>query len=1002
MKTYFFKLSLLFVLVAMPGASLGVTRTWTNGNGNSQWSTATNWSGAPLNEPSSSDPVIFPSTVPLSQFFISLSSGEQASSLSVNNFYHLQSGSLTLATGSVSTASGFTAFINSVIAGTAGLSLTGGGRLELRGVNTFTGAVNVGNGCTLWIDADSRLGSAGNSVTLNGGELIVASSITTSRTFSAGALGGTIQPVGGTTLTLNSGFAANSNPLSLRGAGSIWLNGTSNRSGSTFIYDCTVRMNNSAGLGSGAVVVGSESGIGKLEIPDGINFIRPITLNPGGALRGGGTLGVVNGPCTISSTARLIGGVSSTFTLRLGNVGSALSGGPGTLAIVEGPGAVQTSVPNDYQGEWRVDSGTLRLVSQNNGLGTGTSPIVVNGGGTLHLSTVTFQRDIALNSGSKLMFDMPGQVYNQVTIAPGAMVTLSLNNSGTETLGINPNAITGGTGGSTISVTGLSSDAVLALNQPSDYVGKWSVSGGTVLIDDDANLGDTSNILSLSGGTLRVNTNVTLTRTVVPNGGTLRAEDPSTQLMLTSALGAGAGTLYTAGTGTVELQAPSSRTGDTQIDGAVLRVEDRNALGTDFTGMTQVGSWTGHPPEISPTLEIGDVRLFKDIRLEGDNATIRGTGGGVGCFGSIEVTQATSGRLETGSSPSDYFTLGVGTLYGGTDGSSLTVAGAGRVVLTTGSSYVGEWYLWSGTLEISVDDRLGPAANAVHLLGGTLATTMNSFVSTSRSFSAAGGALAPAVGSTLTLNSPLLPTSGELTKLGAGTLALTAGSSRSGPTTVSAGVLQVSNSSGSATGSGSVTVAGGGTLRGAGFIAGAILNDGAVAPGASAGILTIDDFYAQSASGSLNVEIGGTTPGTNHDRLVVSGAASLSGTMNLTRINGFEPQVGDSFVVLTCGSRSGEFDQVTGISAGPGKVFRVQYNPTDVALVVKLSGDLNNDNVLDTMDVDPFVLALTDLTSYQQQYPSGDPSLGDMNHDGDINGSDIGPFIACLVDGSCP
>jgi autotransporter-associated beta strand protein len=757
-------------------------------------------------------------------------------------------------------------------------------------------------------------------------------------------------------------------------------------------------MNNSAGLGSGTVVVGSESGIGKLEIPDGINFIRPITLNPGGALRGGGTLGVANGPCTISSTARLIGGVSSAYTLRLGNVGSALSGGPGTLAIVEGPGAVQTSVPNDYQGAWRIDSGTLRLVAQNNGLGTGTSPIVVNGGGTLHLSTVTFQRDIALNSGSKLMFDAPGQVYNQVTIAPGAAATLTVNNSGTETLGINPNAVTGGTGGSTISVTGLSSDSILALYEPSDYVGDWNVSGGAVLIDDDANLGSETNTVTLSGGTLRVNDDVTLARTVVPNGGTLRSEGQSTRLTLTSGLG-GDGALYTAGTGTVVLQAPCSRTSDTQINGAVLRVEHRNALGTDFTGMTQVGSWTGTPPEIDPTLEIGDVRIYKDIRLEGDNATIRGTGGGAGCFGSIEIAQATNGRLETGSSPSDYFTLGVGGLHGGTDGSSLTVFGAGRVVLLSSSDYVGDWYLVSGTLEISADDRLGPATNVFELFGGTLVTS-NAFA-TSRSFAAAGGAFAPTGGTTLTLNSQLLPTTGALIKLGGGTLELMAGSSRSGTTAINAGFLAVSNSSGSATGTGPVTIASGAGLRGAGFISGAVQNDGLVAPGGVAAILTIENAYTQSGTGSLQIKMSGTTPGTDHDRLVVTGAATLSGNLDLVRIFGFEPQVGDSFVVLTCGSRSGEFDQVTGISAGPGKVFRVQYNPTDVTLVVKLWGDMNNDDALDTLDVDPFVLALTDLATYQQQYPTGDPSIGDMNQDDVLNGLDIGLFINCLIGGNC-
>src|SRR5262245_11773920 len=108
MKRLVQRLSWTFALtLALPPSAQAVDRTWTNAGiaHDSQWSTLQNWSGNM--EPTGSDNVIFPSSVPFTLFFITLSNGENASSLTLNNFYHLQGGSLTLATGSVTVASGF-------------------------------------------------------------------------------------------------------------------------------------------------------------------------------------------------------------------------------------------------------------------------------------------------------------------------------------------------------------------------------------------------------------------------------------------------------------------------------------------------------------------------------------------------------------------------------------------------------------------------------------------------------------------------------------------------------------------------------------------------------------------------------------------------------------------------------------------------------------------------------------------------------------------------------
>jgi hypothetical protein len=68
-------------------------------------------------------------------------------------------------------------------------------------------------------------------------------------------------------------------------------------------------------------------------------------------------------------------------------------------------------------------------------------------------------------------------------------------------------------------------------------------------------------------------------------------------------------------------------------------------------------------------------------------------------------------------------------------------------------------------------------------------------------------------------------------------------------------------------------------------------------------------------------------------------------------------------------------------------------------------GDLNCDGLLNTFDIDPFVLALTSapgFAAYQAVYPDCDGMLADVNCDGYVNTFDIDPFVLCLTGGGCP
>ena len=77
---------------------------------------------------------------------------------------------------------------------------------------------------------------------------------------------------------------------------------------------------------------------------------------------------------------------------------------------------------------------------------------------------------------------------------------------------------------------------------------------------------------------------------------------------------------------------------------------------------------------------------------------------------------------------------------------------------------------------------------------------------------------------------------------------------------------------------------------------------GTLAPGSSRGpyprITSIQGNYEQQSTGVLEIKLGGTNPGTHYDMLGVTGALTLNGTLDVVLINGFNPQVGNQFIIL--------------------------------------------------------------------------------------------------------
>ncbi|MBA4105475.1 MAG: hypothetical protein C0485_06925 [Pirellula sp.] len=168
-----------------------------------------------------------------------------------------------------------------------------------------------------------------------------------------------------------------------------------------------------------------------------------------------------------------------------------------------------------------------------------------------------------------------------------------------------------------------------------------------------------------------------------------------------------------------------------------------------------------------------------------------------------------------------------------------------------------------------------------------------------------------------------------------------------------------------------------------------LLADGAaVAPGASAGFLTIDGDISINSGGRLNIELGGSQAGLGYDQLNVAGHTALDGALlDLSLINDFLPQVNDVFTVLTADSLAGMFANSTGLNTiadGWRVDWALSASGGDVslkALSVAMQGDFDGSGVVDAGD----------LAAWKSGFGANfaaSHSQGDANGDGRVDGAD--------------
>jgi autotransporter-associated beta strand protein len=190
------------------------------------------------------------------------------------------------------------------------------------------------------------------------------------------------------------------------------------------------------------------------------------------------------------------------------------------------------------------------------------------------------------------------------------------------------------------------------------------------------------------------------------------------------------------------------------------------------------------------------------------------------------------------------------------------------------------------------------------------------------------------------------------TKINAGALALAPGGTISSSATITVGSGALLDASAI----GGLTVSSGQLLRGHGTVTGGVTvqSGGTLSPGSSPGFFNVNGGLTLNSGSTFEVELNGTTAGSQYDQLVVASGSIALGNATLSLALGFSPNLGDSFTIISNAPNG----VISGIFAGrpEGSIFNVSGNNFQITYL----GNGGNDVVL-TVVPEPSSLALCGL-----------------------------------------
>jgi fibronectin-binding autotransporter adhesin len=664
------------------------------------------------------------------------------------------------------------------------------------------GIVKDGTGLLILSNAANSFGG----LQINAGQVTLQTNATvTGLSGSAGTLA-----LSGGTLTVNasadSSFGqviSGAGNLTKSGNGTLTLSAVNTHSGGITLSAGTLRAGNDGALGTGAFTINAgtfaSDGATARTLTNAITLSGNLQLGDGtgtGALTlGSVNLGAATRTLTVANNTTLAGAVTNgsltkagAGTLNLSNTSTSF----GALQIDAGQVAVQTNATitglSGTGGDLALAGGTLTVnTSADASFGqviSGAGSLAKSGAGTLVLSGAnSYSGGTTLGAGVLRLGD--NSALGTGTLALTASATLTSDGATARTIA---NAVTLGSGAANVA---------LVLGDPTG-TGDLSLSGPMTL-----------------GGTTGQRI-FTVNNTTTISG--LIASGTSTGAMVKN----GAGTLVLANTANVftnnvSIQAgtmQASKLSDKGTASSIGTMEGATGLQIGQGGTTAVLNYTG-------TGDTTDLQVAIGGGTGQGGATIFNNGTGALVFSNATFNIAPGGDsvntrpLTLGGTNTDANEIRgvISDITAGNKTTRLVKANTGTWILSGNNTYSGVTTLNAGTLRVGNDNALGTGGFTINggifasdgatartitnaiTMGGNVqlgdATGMGALVLGNIDLGTATRTLT--VGNSTTVGGTIANTGG-LTKEGTGTLRLAATNSYDGVTTVSAGVLRVSDS----------------------------------------------------------------------------------------------------------------------------------------------------------------------------------------------------------------
>ena len=626
--------------------------------------------------------------------------------------------------------------------------------------------------------------------------------------------------------------------------------------------------------------------------------------------------------------------------------------------LAAGSSAQTNSTWTDATGNWSnaanwnngVPNGNFNALISNGNPGVATVNLDINA--TIANLELDTQNTLNIQAGKTLTFQSSsgstatgGGTINvasggTILVAGGGSLATFSDTSSTNINMLGANSlITGATGTEKLTLSAV--NGIGAMSNAQFDIGSVTVSGGTMTITPNSNGVNIEELLVVNAGST-LNITGGPFKNFDPTTGTLSGVaagcvcDPTVGIHLQGTLKFdGANVLALSFSLPLTLDGPNAKIVDQNNNNALtnlsslglqgkLQLENGASLSTN-AGLSG-NNFNDLEVRSGSTLNIGGTLEFSESTVTVDASTMKVSGDVNSLAGDAPniVTVSTGGKL---------IVLGsYNQIANGNTGAELIVSQASTVSVAGDFNNQGSseppFLTVRGSSALNVGGSFTASANAVTTISGSSTLSIGKDLTQTVLQGCAICPLVPAFNLTTGSSANVGGSVNNAGTIGIdSTSSLTAkgGFNQSGGSTLVNGVLNVAGTGANFQG---------GALSGTGTLNGNLTMAGMMMPGNPTGTFTLNGNYTQTSAGTLAEQVGWLS-GSNANLFKVSGTATLAGTLALSLLSGYNPMVGDSFILMTFLSDTGTFSNVTGTNIGNNLVLDVIYDAHDVRVEVE-------------------------------------------------------------------